>query len=196
MFTIEATIRKEFFFNRQNYLFFLRKMRKELSGVCDFLSRCLMPNHFHWLIYVPEPYGDEQSHQLSSAIGSLLRSYTRAIQKQEDFRGSLFQQKTKSKLILSLSDMQISDARESFHDDLITVFNYIHQNPWKAGLSGRLEDWEFSSFRDFMGLRPGTLCNQKLALDLLGIDSPKELYKLSYEMIMEKKIERILSIDR
>ena len=39
------------FFNKENYLFFLQKMRKHLHPYVDILCYCLMPNHFHWLIY-------------------------------------------------------------------------------------------------------------------------------------------------
>lgn len=40
------------FFERENYYFFLKKMRRHLLPYCDILAWCLMPNHFHWLIYV------------------------------------------------------------------------------------------------------------------------------------------------
>ncbi|MBK6642001.1 MAG: transposase [Bacteroidetes bacterium] len=41
---------QKIFFNRENYLFFLKKMRVELSPYCEFINYCLMPNHFHWLV--------------------------------------------------------------------------------------------------------------------------------------------------
>ncbi len=46
--------RQEIFFKRENYLFFLEKMRTHLHPVADVLSYCLMPNHFHWLIMLKE----------------------------------------------------------------------------------------------------------------------------------------------
>jgi len=50
---------------------------------------------------------------------------------------------------------------------LLTCFHYIHQNPWKAGLVSKMENWKYSSFSDFAGFRDGTLCNKQLALELL-----------------------------
>jgi len=33
------------------------------------------------------------------------------------------------------------------------AFNYIHQNPLHHKIADRLEDWEYSSFKDYAGLR-------------------------------------------
>ena len=194
-------------FSKENYLFFLKKMRKTISPFCEFLSYCLMPDHFHWLVRartelemlrirekfrpISQNYPKNFSN-LNNAIGVLLRSYTRAIQKQERFTGSLFQQKTKSVEIFSFDNSVISTYHNLYHDSFNTCFNYIHQNPWKAGLVKRLEEWEFSSFRDYAGLRNGTLCNLKKGLALSGIRSPEEFLKTSYEILDKERIYRIL----
>lgn len=46
--------RQRLFFKRENYLFFLEKMRKFLQPHCYILSYCLMPNHFHFQICANE----------------------------------------------------------------------------------------------------------------------------------------------
>ena len=69
-------------------------------------------------------------------------------------------------------------------------FNYIHQNPMKAGLVKRMEDWEFSSFRDYAGLRNGTLCNRNLARQVTGFDENKFMEE-SYAVIDEAVLERL-----
>ena len=40
------------FYNRENYLFFLDKIRKSILPHADVLAWCLMPNHFHLMISV------------------------------------------------------------------------------------------------------------------------------------------------
>jgi len=40
------------FFARENYLFFLEKLRKHILPHADLLAWCLMPNHFHLMISV------------------------------------------------------------------------------------------------------------------------------------------------
>ena len=46
--------RQKIFFDRENYLFFLQKMNDYLLPYCDIMAWCLMPNHFHWMVYVRE----------------------------------------------------------------------------------------------------------------------------------------------
>jgi putative transposase len=40
---------------------------------------------------------------------------------------------------------------------LLHLSRYIHMNPVTAGLVTRPEGWAFSSYRDYVGLRDGTL---------------------------------------
>ncbi len=44
--------RQKIFFDRENYLFFLRKIRSHVIPFADILAWCLMPNHFHLMVYV------------------------------------------------------------------------------------------------------------------------------------------------
>ncbi|MFW6226795.1 MAG: hypothetical protein ACOC31_01700 [Bacteroidota bacterium] len=46
-------------------------------------------------------------------------------------------------------------------------FNYIHQNPVKARLVSRETDWEYSSARDYAGLRNGSLVNKAVTMQYL-----------------------------
>ncbi|HMC98715.1 MAG TPA: hypothetical protein VKH37_01130 [Ferruginibacter sp.] len=96
---------------------------------------------------------------LTEGIRLLLSSYTNGINRQNNRTGSLFQQKTKMKCI--------DDGSRHYG---YTAFQYIHQNPVRAGLVKKLEDWEFSSFRDYAGFRDGTLCNKELAISLFELD--------------------------
>ncbi len=162
------------FFERENYLFFLRKMKQELTPFCDVLAYCLMPNHYHLLVRVKnlnELTGSELSVVISRKLGTLQSSYTRAINRSFKRHGSLFQQKVKAKHILKYGHI---------------CFHYIHQNPLKARLCSNLQDWEFSSFPDYLGLRNGSLPNKVLALDILDVSSSSEiLLKESMQSIEE-----------
>jgi putative transposase len=54
----------------------------------------------------------------------------------------------------------------------------------------KLEDWEFSSFRDYAGLRSGTFCNKKKAIELLELPvNAQKFKKLSYQTIPESLLE-------
>ena len=152
---------QQIFFSKSNYLFFLDKVKKYIIPHSDLLCYCLMPNHFHFLVCTNELV---DTAAFSNSIRIMLSSYSRAINIQVERTGSLFQQNCKAKEI-ALFDQQINSY--NYSDYLLVCFNYIHQNPIKAGLVSSLEDWEFSSYKDYIGLRYDTLCNQPLAFDLI-----------------------------
>ena len=159
------------FFEEKNYLFFIKKTRKELSDYFHFLAYCLMPNHFHFLVQVKEQPLDSSddskssdesllSKDISNKIAILLRSYTRAINIQEGRTGSLFQQKTKSKCL--------NELNTSKNNYISTCFHYIHQNPLNAGIVNKLENWQYSSFMEYLDLQYNPLCNFELASQLIN----------------------------
>jgi len=173
------------YFNRKNYLYFLKKMGA-LKKHCNILAYCLMPNHFHWLIQTKDAGDTETSeiyphpqHPLVRCIANLLSSYTQAINKQEGRSGSLFRRKTKSK--------ELDNP-----DYALTCFLYIHQNPLRAGMVESLEDWIFSSFRDYTGLRNGMLCNMDLAIKALELpDNVDDFLKMSNQTISEEHLIKV-----
>ncbi len=169
------------FFNRDNYLFFLRKIKKYILPFADVLSWCLMPNHFHLMIYtncieieiseqVTESRQLTRKRALNDSISIMLRSYTRAIQKQENITGSLFQHRTKSVCLTDISGVTPAWFQTEYGTEINIIdpekeypqvcFNYIHQNPVNAKLAIKPEDWEFSSFQDYSGIRNGKLINR------------------------------------
>ncbi len=171
------------FYNEENYFFFLRKMQSQIKPHCDILCWCLMPNHFHLIINCNdasckprESFGGKGIPELSFRIGKLLSSYSQAINKQNKTTGSLFQQKTKSKALTEIKD------KNKGSNYLVNAMHYCHQNPWKAGLVKKIEDWPYSSFPDYCGLRNGTLCNKNMLMELTGYDL-KNFYSDSYNII-------------
>ena len=176
--------RQKIFFNRENYFFFLGKMKEYILPYADIMAWCLMPNHFHWMVYVRETdifrsRGATQSRtptisdniSFNKSIGILLASYTSAINNQENITGSLFREKTKAECLTAFNGitpsffnteygtiMNIPDPEREYPQ---ICFNYIHNNPVKAGLVKSAEDWEFSSCQDVCGMRNGKLINRE-----------------------------------
>lgn len=149
-----------------DYLLFLKKVKALILPECEMLAYCLMPNHFHFLLMATEKsaalyhLGNIESNRLSNGFRLLLSEYAQDFNKANNRSGSLFRQKTKAK---DLDEYAQADA-------CLTCFDYIHNNPTAADLVKKAKDWEFSSLKDYLGLRNGTLCNQKLTYELLGID--------------------------
>jgi putative transposase len=54
-----------------------------------------------------------------------------------------------------------------------------------------MENWEYSSFRDYLGLRSGSLLQKKIAFDVIGINL-STFYRDSYAIIRDDKIQRLI----
>ena len=119
-------------------------------ALADILAYCLMPNHYHLLVYVKcEDFG----HQV---MQPMMISYSRAVNRDMQRVGSLFQGRYQAKRIRST-------------EQLVQLTRYIHRNPVEAGLSKLPEDWEFSSYKEYIGFRNGTI--PKINFRLLGFQN-------------------------
>ena len=173
---------QKIFFDRDNYLFFLNKLRVHILPHADVLAWCFPdrnrePNHFHLEIYINQLDVEvklseviTKTRTLNQSIAIILRSYTRAINKQRKRSGSLFRPKTKAECVScvhgitpsfyinnGLTHINISDPEKQYPK---TLFDYIHQNPVKSNLVKNEKDWEFSSAKDYYQNRGGTLINK------------------------------------
>ena len=154
------------FFEEENYLFFLRKVRKHILPLADIICYCLMPNHFHFLIMpnekASEPgttlkpgskYSKDKNEgiyqeKISQNIGIFLSSYTQAMNRMYHRSGSLFRGKTKVKngWIDGFITVDGKNKEMMFRPDndyAIQCFHYIHENPVKANLVKISTDWFF-----------------------------------------------------
>ena len=192
--------RQKIFLKRENYIFFLQKIRIHVLPFADILAWCLMPNHFHLMVFVNHieiEVSSEASPAVSpsatwsrartnrfmsfnQSLGIMLASYTRAINKQQNWTGSLFRCETKAVCVTDVTGISpnwitgmgitqfIVHTPEKEYPNV--CFNYILKNPVKDGLVKRAEDWEFSSYSDLIGIRNGKLINrsriQEFGLDL------------------------------
>ena len=131
--------RQPIFFNDGNWIYFLRLIRRYFTAnLVDIVACCLMPNHYHLLVYLKT---DNLSKEIMQPFAV---AYTKAISKQQDRTGPLFQGPFQARLV----------AREEY---LLHLSRYIHLNPVLAGLVAHPQDWVFSSYREYVGLRQGTL---------------------------------------
>jgi len=151
--------RQAIFFERENYLYFLRGIKKYLWSQVDVLAYCLMPTHYHILVRVKETSEvletSEVSARVSRAMQKLGISYTKAINKRFDRVGTLFQGQFQGKPITTQTH-------------LLNLCVYVHANPVKDGLVARPEDWEFSNYLEWMGWREGRLVNCEFIEEAFG----------------------------
>ena len=126
--------RGDIFFERDNYCFFLRRFREYVADeYAQVIAYVLMPNHYHVLLKA-------LNDKLSAAMQKFSISYTKAINERFDRVGSLFQGSFEAK--------HVDDENYLRH-----LSRYIHLNPVRARLCDSPEQWEFSSYLDYIGRR-------------------------------------------
>jgi hypothetical protein len=135
----------------------------------DVLVYCLMPTHYHLAVLLKT---DELSAQVMQPFTV---SYTKAVNRQQGRTGSLFQGPFQAVLV----------DRDEY---LVHLSRYIHLNPVAAGLVAHPEEWAFSSYRDYVGLRAGTLPAPGLVLS--QFDS-REAYREFVEAYRPEDVEII-----
>lgn len=119
------------------------KMIKEYCQKYHFtlIAYCLMPNHYHFLV---RQGGEVEAGQLPRRV---FNRYSHAYNLRHGNSGTLFESRFKATHV---------DSDEYLH----TLCRYIHANPVKDGIVGRIEEWPFSNYLDWIGERRGELLDR------------------------------------
>ena len=129
--------RAEVFHKGLDFAAFARLLRAGVARTgMRLLSYCLMPNHFHLVLW---PVGDDD---LGEFMQWLLTTHVRRYHKHYHSDGHVWQGRFKAFPIEQ-------------DEHLLTVLRYSERNPLRANLVERAEDWRWSSLRWF--LDPGKM---------------------------------------
>ncbi len=150
------------FRTEDNYLYFLHKYSQYLSPILDTYSYCLMPNHFHFLVYIKSEgelieffknntknsldfenlytVSDIVNKRVNQQFSNFLNAYAKAYNKMFARKGAVFRTNIKRKPVNNIN----------YFTKLI---HYIHSNPVHHGFVDNINDWRFSSYQ--------TLCSTK-----------------------------------
>lgn len=139
------------------FLSLLAKVVERREWRCH--SYCLMPNHFHLLIDMPDP-------TLSAGMHELNWRYARWFNLRHGFTGHLFQERFSSKTVVGESH-------------LLEVVRYIPLNPVRAGLCARPDLWPWSSYRAMLRGPVPALLHREWLLSRFAPDEARarELYE-------------------
>lgn len=99
--------------------------------ILKILAYCIMPDHYHLLVKCAEPP------ELSHFIQNIENSFTRFLNLTLKRKGTLWQSRFKHVRIVT--NAQLSH-----------VSRYIHLNPTSSSLVENPENWEYSSYREYV----------------------------------------------
>ena len=171
------------FIEKENYRFFLEKYRLYIAPIAETYAYCLMPNHFHLVIRIRKlgviedlirikkvsDFGkvssEEIAYFLSKQFSNFFSCYTQAFNKLYHRMGSLFMKNFKRDPIRD---------KEHFMNAVI----YTHRNPIHHSFCSDFDEWEYSSYQEFIENKNEIVETNKL-LKIIDIESFIKLHQNS-----------------
>ena len=150
--------RQHLFEDERDFSYFLESMKQIKDNMAFKIhAYCLMSNHVHLLI--------EEKHMgdISLVMKRLLTKYVMFFNRKYGRRGALIASRYKSLPV---------EVDQYF----IPLIRYIHQNPVKAGIVKKPEDYSFSSYRDYV--QGGNLTDTAFSIELIGKDEWLRLHQI------------------
>lgn len=197
---------EKIFYREDNFRFFLKRFAYCLIDYIEVYAFCLMVNHFHFLVKLksredilkairkdyPNSFPEnlartKNSYSLSTQdLGKFVSkrfknffiSYAKAINKQQQRHGSLFEHPFKKILITK-------------DNHLKHLVRYIHNNPVKHGFVDKPEEWQWSSYNRFLITKKTQLKKGEVLDWFDGIDN----FKLFHDQKENPKILQEFLID-
>ena len=110
------------------------------DNLVDIIAYCIMPTHIHLILAQLKDEG------ISLYMKNLLNSYTRYFNLKNNRKGPLWQGRFKSILIET-------------GEQLLHLTRYIHLNPTTDNLVEKPENWQYSSYNEYLNNSMDTMCN-------------------------------------
>ena len=143
------------------------------------LSYCLMPNHFHFLLY------QDKLTSITSFMRSLMSKYSRYFNTRYKRVGPIFQGKLKAVAVTS-------------EEQFTYLSKYIHRNPLailpaRSDLAG-LDGYKYSSYQNYLRLFDQSWVKSEEILSLFSKTNRESSYRQFVEEVDETDILRIKEI--
>ncbi len=152
------------FYEKENYLHFLRLYEKYIDPVTETIAWVLLKNHFHLLVYIKfqteidanllsySTVEKPKEINVSKQFSNLFNAYTQSMNKRYKRTGSLFEKPFRRKLI----------SNDKYFQNMIY---YIHNNPVKHGFVDDMIDYPWSSYASVLSTGK-TRLHRKKVLDI------------------------------
>lgn len=154
----------------------LLDLERENDLLVDIVAFCIMPTHIHLILKQVKDNG------ISKYMAKVLNSYSRYFNIRHKRLGPLWAGRFKSVLVKK-------------DEQLLHLTRYIHLNPSSAGLVGKPDEWEYSSYEEYINpdIKGSKLCNFTKLIKMTGKgykkfvlnrkDYQKQLSLIKYSMI-------------
>ncbi|MEK7674094.1 MAG: transposase [Patescibacteria group bacterium] len=145
----------------------------EKDKIVEIIAYCFMPTHIHLILKQLADNG------ITIFMRNALNSYSHYFNLKHNRLGPLWQSEFKNVLVSS-------------DNQLLHLTRYIHLNPATAYLVDKPKDWEFSSYKEYIGEAKEKICEFDNLMDI----NPKEYRefinnRISYQREL-KKIKDLL----
>ena len=150
------------FRNDADYKFLLKYVKREAEK-CDItiIAYCLMDNHYHFLL---RQNGDVE---ISQFMQSVFNVYTKAFNAKYKLSETLFESPFKA--------IQVDRTEYLLH-----LCRYIHRNPLDASMVVKPEQWDYSNYAEFIGIRNGALVDREFVKINFGTPEAYEDFVMNY----------------
>jgi putative transposase len=133
--------------SKQGFLPYFSQISKNKKKIIQIIAYCLMPTHIHLILKQLTQFG------ISKYISNVLNSYSRYFNIKYHRKGPLWEKRFQS--ILVNNDEQ-----------LLHLTRYLHLNPTSAHLINKPQNWEFSSYKEYLGRSSPTICQYDNLLEI------------------------------
>lgn len=145
---------------------------KEQVKIVQIIAYCLMPTHIHLILKQLSPSG------ISIFMSNILNSYTRYFNVKHKRKGPLWESKFQNVLVNN-------------DEQLLHLTRYIHLNPTTASLVKKPQDWEFSSYNEYLNSTNYPICQFE---DLFEFQSKKYKEFVQDRIAYQQELAKIKKI--
>ncbi|WP_255451080.1 transposase [Sporomusa sp. KB1] len=150
--------RQHLFEEESDFLYFIESLKQlKAEMLFELHAYCLMSNHVHLLMR------EKQIGDISVIMKRLLTKYVMYFNRKYERSGALIASRYKSVPV---------EIDEYF----VLLMCYIHQNPIKAGIVKKPEEYRFSSYNDYV--QGGNLTDTSFSLKMFGRDEWLRLHQI------------------
>jgi REP element-mobilizing transposase RayT len=154
--------RLSIFHERSDYVFLLRHLKTYLELLeLTAVSYCLLPNHYHFLVR------QDGATAAGLLMQRLFNRYAKHYNHKYTHSGTIFE-----------GDYKVQPVHNPNY--LVHLCRYIHANPVTHGIVPHIEQWHYSNYPEWVGVRDGTLVDRTFIHDYFGSTCEYEAFVAEY----------------